>query len=132
MTVIPGELSDTELFTDSRQRFDSRPDIGPMTGIGERLARYLGGDPIAYTTATSPNSSTISQLPNESRARVAVITVITGPCFYRTDGSNPATTTEQVLQIGDVVTLSGQPTIQGFKFAASGNTACNLAINYYD
>lgn len=132
MTILPGDITELEHWADSRQNFDIRPDIGVMTGIAERLLRYIGGDPVLYVSVTSANFSTPKTLPNEPRARLAVCQVLVNPCFYRTDGTIPATSNEQTLQVGDIIRLYGQPTIQGFIFQAVSISACILAVNFYD
>lgn len=130
--MMPNELSALELAYDQRQVFDSRPDIGPTEGLLERFMRYLQGNPISYQRVTSPISTQPETLPAESRARVAVCTVLNAACFYRTDGSNPAGAPEQSLPVGAIVYLYGQASINGFIFTAVGTAASTLAVTYYD
>ena len=132
MTEMGSELEYAETLWDRVSAFDSRPDIGSAVGLADRLARYIGGDPIVYTSATSASFNAPTLLPDEPRARSALIHVTGAACFYRLDGTVPATSGEQTLPVGTVIYLTGQPSIKGLIFMAVGITACKLTVTYFD
>jgi hypothetical protein len=132
MTEMASELEGMESLFDRPAAFDSRPDIGNAVGIIERLARYLTGDPLTYQTATSANTTSPTVLPDEPRARSAVIQVISGSLFYRMDGSVPGAANEQSMAPGTIATLTGMASIKGFIFISTSATPCKISINYYD
>ncbi len=130
--TMPDMLGIAEQAYDERPRFANRDDVGDTMGLLSRMLRYFQGNPVSYKTADSANFTIFSILPDEPRAQTAVITVVNASCFYRTDGTNPATNNEQILTPGSIVTLYGQETIKGFIFAATAVANCHLAISYYD
>ncbi len=131
MSVIWPETVQEEI-ADEQQRFATRSDIGDTRGVIQRLLAYLGGNPVTYFNRTSVSNVDFQRLPDESRAMQAVLQVTVAPIIYRTDGTNPGGATEQILTVGTIITLTGQPSIKGFVFAASGAAAASVAINYYD
>jgi hypothetical protein len=129
--MLPFETSIERLF-DGRQRFDSRPDIGPAEGLISRELRWFQGNPIRYAQATSANFNAVTILPNESRARTAVMNLIGAPIFYRDDGTTPIVNADQTLGINGQIILTGMESIQNFVFIASSITPATLCINFYD
>ncbi len=132
MSSMPDEAAAlAELFTQV-PAFDFRPDVGYAIGVIPRLARYLLGDPVKYFNVSSANFNTPVTLPDDPRAKSAVLQVIGQACFYRTDGTIPATSNEQTIPAGSIVTLTGMPTIKGFVFSAVSISTCFIAVTYYD
>jgi hypothetical protein len=129
--MLPFETVIERLF-DGRQRFDSRPDIGPAEGLISRELRWFMGNPIRYVTASSANFNVFTTLPVENRARTAVMSLIGAPIFWRDDGTNPVVNNDQTLGVGGQIILTGIESIQNFIFIASSITNATLCINYYD
>lgn len=129
--LLPYETIAERLF-DGRSRFDTRPDVGPAEGLISRELRWFMGNPVRYVTASSPNFNTFATLPNESRARTAVMSLIGANIFWRDDGTNPVVNADQLLQVNGQIILTGVESIQNFVFVAAGISQATLCINYYD
>lgn len=132
MTEIPGELSELELWTDQRSRFDSRTDVGPMTGIAERLMRFLQGDPISDFTVTSTGTGDFHTVPVSDSARSVTFQVITNTIVYRLAGTTPNTGVERTAIAGTIITLYGQPSMFGFQFASSVAGNASISGTFFD
>lgn len=131
-TQLPTEAQALQELFGQIAAYDYRADVGYAVGIIPRLSRYLLGDPVKYFSVSSPNFSTPTVLPDDPRAKSAVIQVIGERCTYRLDGTTPALANEQILQIGTVVTLTGMPTIKGFVFQSVSLNTSVLAVTYFD
>lgn len=132
VTEIPGELSELELWTDQRSRFDSRADVGPMTGIAERLMRFLQGDPISDFTVTSTGTADFHTVPVSDSARSVTFQVITNTIVYRLAGTTPNTGVERTAIAGTIITLYGQPSMFGFQFASSVAGNASISGTFFD
>lgn len=132
MTEMQPPQGIVESLFDSRPVFDSREDIGAMTGYVERALRYFAGDPIRIVQVTSASFNAPQGLPDESRARSALVHITGAPCFYGTDGTSPVLTNGQTVPVGTIFTLTGQPTLRGFQFAAIALVACIANVTFYD
>jgi len=111
---------------------DPRPERGTMVPLYTRFMRFLQGDPCGYGQQTTTGNTNFQQLPAiPAGARSAVIYVGSANIYYRTDGQNPNSGGDQVIQQGSTVTLSGKPTMLGFIFCGQSGTAI-LYVTYYD
>jgi hypothetical protein len=96
------------------------------------MLRAFIGNPIRTVVVTSTGSNNPVGIPDEPRALSAVCQVTGAPIQYGTDGTDPALTGPQVQGIGAILTLTGQETLRGFRFAATGIVSANLVVTYYD
>ena len=104
---------------------------GLLAGILLRLARYLGGDPAQWLIVTSANFTTVAQLPDNTNAQSFIGQVTGNSIQYRIDGSTPIAS-DPLLPPGTVVTLTGRPSIQSFRFLSNSIGAASLVGAYYD
>lgn len=63
-------------------------------------------------------------------ARRAVLTLETAQIRYRYDGINPTATEGHLLEVGDVLTLSGIPNLLQFRAIRTGATSGTLKVTY--
>jgi hypothetical protein len=96
-----------------------------------RLARFLGGDAAQWILVTSASTAAPVGLPDNTNAMSATLHVTGNPIQYRVDGSAPVAT-DPVLPVGTIITLTGRPTIQSFRFVSTVATAASLVGAYYD
>ncbi len=97
-----------------------------------RMMRYFGGDPAAYFTVTSATSAAVTALPDHPYAESAHFYVSDNSLFYRVDGGNPVVNADFFVAQGSIVTLTGLPTIKGFRFISAAAAPCNLFGQFYD
>jgi hypothetical protein len=104
--------------------------VGVLGSLLLRLARYLGGDPTVQIALSVP-FNTPTPLPDNVPAQSATFQVTVSPITYRMDGGNP-TIADALLPIGAYVTLTGQPSIKGFRAISISLTSAVLAGSFYD
>jgi hypothetical protein len=112
------------------QAFVAQEHVGILGGLMLRLARYLQGDPSA-TIGVAAGFGVTAQLPDNAPALTAVVVVTAQPIFFRTDGI-PPTSLDPILQPGTVITLTGQPSIKGFRFTTATATPASVNGSFYD
>lgn len=112
------------------ESFAGQEDAGALAGLLLRLARYLQGDPSAPLNVTVPFGAT-TQLPDNTPAQSAVFTVTVSPIFYRMDGGNPGAV-DSPVPVGAVVTLTGQPSLKGFRATSGAIASAVLTGSFYD
>lgn len=112
------------------ESFRGQESLGIAGNLLVRLARFLLGDPSAPLSVTSANSTTPQLLPDNTPALSAVFTVSGASIIYTMDGTVPVGSSPQI-QIGSIVTLTGQPSLKAFQFAAIGLQAASVRGFFY-
>lgn len=110
--------------------FVAQEHVGILGGLLLRLARYLQGDPSAPFNVQSAGGGN-SQLPDNVLAFSAVFVVTGGPILVRLDGGL-ILANDMLIQAGSVVTLTGQPTIKGFRFTSPTAATVSVVGQYFD
>jgi hypothetical protein len=97
-------------------------------------AGVVGGFPLWVVDSTAFRTVTVSttpvSLPVDDLADDAVVQVQGGSVRMRLDGQDPTATVGHLLVDGDVVRLSGVPTIRIARFVRAGATDATLAVHY--
>jgi hypothetical protein len=112
--------------------FVGQEHVGALGGLLVRLSRYLGGDAAAWLTLTSSGTGNVVALPDNTNAQSVTLTVTGNPVTYRIDGSAPVAATDPQLPVGAIITITGRPTIQAFRFVSTVATPASLVGAYYD
>lgn len=105
--------------------------VGILGSLLLRLARFLGGDPALYFTVTSTGAGNTVGLPDNTPAISAVLHVQGSAINYRMDGA-PVTTSDALVSVGSIITLTGTPTFKGFVFASNTATPASLVGTFFD
>jgi len=104
--------------------------VGALGGLLLRLARFLGGDPAQWIVVTATFGNPIG-LPDNTNGMSCVLTVTGQPCTWRMDGTAPVAG-DPVLPVGTIITITGRPSIQSFRFATTSIAPSILVGSYYD
>lgn len=128
--TTPRHLSDAAI-AQLAEAFVGQESAGLLASMLLRLARYLGGDPSLPVLVTSANFTTPALLPDSTNVRQAVLVVTGNSIQYRIDGNNPLAS-DPLAPPGTVLTLTGKPTIQAFRFQSNSIGAASLVGSYYD
>ena len=112
--------------------FISQEGVDVLGDIILRLARFLGGDPAGPISVTSTGVANTQILPDLPGVQSAVVQVSGNGINYRTDGGDPGVGGGVFVPVNSYITLTGVPTIKGFRFvsAVAGNATLNGT--YYD
>jgi hypothetical protein len=93
---------------------------------------------VGYEQVTVANSSigltaaTINQGNGHMQANKAVCRLETAQIRYRLDGTAPTTTVGTPLEIGDVLTITGNDLLNNFRAIRTGGTSGVLNCHYYN
>lgn len=110
--------------------FVAQEHVGIFGGLLLRLARFLQGDPTLYLSVVSAGGAQVG-LPDNTPAATAVLVVTGTPILFRLDGGQLLAADAQ-LPVGAVITLTGTPTIKGFRFASVTSGTATLVGSYFD
>ena len=129
---VRSPVQDYEQLFEREQDFSSRPDIGMLPGLFERMARYFQGDPISPIVVSSTGVANLVSLPNEPRAKSAYLYVTAGAITWRVDGGQLVAGAGAQLATGASIVLTGQRSIQGFQFCSTLAGTTNVYGTYFD
>lgn len=114
------------------QSFMGQENAGALAGLLLRLARFLGGDPTTPINVTSTGVSNTQGLPDSPGAQSAVVQAGGAGISYRTDGGDPANGGGITVVAGSLITLTGTPTIKGFRFVSASAAVSTIVGTFYD
>lgn len=114
------------------QNMGGQENAGPLGSLLLRLARFLGGDPMVPINVTSTGAANTQVLPDAPGAQSAVVQVSGAGISYRVDGGDPASGGGVSVAAGSYITLTGIPTIKGFRFVSAIAANATLLGAFFD
>lgn len=110
---------------------DARANVGRFPVLATRLFEFLPGHPIKLQMlAGAVAAGSLTQVPDDALS--AVVQVQDNPVRYTLDGTTPTAAVGHRAAVGDVLTITGHPTLKGFQFVNEGVGVANLAVTYFN
>lgn len=95
--------------------------------------QYVAFEQVTVAAASiGLTAATINSGSGHPQAEKAVCRLEQAQIRYRLDGTAPTTTVGTLLEIGDVLTLSGNDMLQRAQFIRTGGTSGILNCHYYN